>query len=464
VSSLSDFPAGFLWGVATSAQQIEGATDEGGRGESVWDRFAATPGRVADGSTPRIACDHWHRWREDVALLSWLGVRAYRFSVSWPRVLPTGRGAPLTAGLDRYDALVDALLEAGIRPLLTLDHWDLPQALQEEGGWSSRSCVDAFTAYTEAVSRRLGDRVSMWVTHNEPWCISHLGWEVGAHAPGRRDAAASLRVAHHLLVAHGRAVEVLRRNAPRAEVGIVLILSPIHAASQGAADVDAARRLDGSLNRWFLDPLFRAAYPGDALLDRVRLGQLADTSPEFMRDGDLACAAAPCDFLGINYYSRNVVRAGAGGEPESVRVAPPEALTAMGWEVYPEGLEEILLRVQRDYAPRRVLVTENGAAWPDGPGPEGHLADPRRVAYLRAHVEALGRAARAGVPVAGYFVWSLLDNFEWAEGFSKRFGLFHVDFATQRRSARESAYWYRDIVARGVTEDVPGPHNARRSP
>ncbi len=458
------FPPGFLWGVATSAQQVEGAVGEAGRGESVWDRWAGVPGNVADGSDPRVACDHFHRWRQDVELLRWLGVNAYRLSIAWPRVRPAGDGALNARGLDFYEALVDALLAAGIAPFVTLHHWDLPQALEERGGWAARSTVEAFAGFTDAVSRRLGDRVRRWVTINEPWCVSHLGHETGAHAPGRRDPALSLRVAHHLLLAHGRAVEVLRRNAPGAEVGIVQILSPVHPASASEADRDAARRLDGTFNRWFLDPIARGAYPADVVMDRVRLGHLEGPEPAFVRPGDLACIAAPTDFLGVNYYSRTVVRAGPGGEPVAVRMAPEEALTAMGWEVYPDGLHEVLVRVRDEYAPARIHVTENGAAFADAPPPEGPVADPRRVAYLRAHVEAVRRAIAEGVPVRGYFAWSFMDNFEWGEGLAKRFGLVHVDYATQRRTPRESAYWYRDLVARGAPGEAAATPGPRRLP
>jgi len=356
------FPADFRWCVATSAQQIEGAFDEDGRSESIWDRYAATPANIADRSDARIACDHYHRWRADFELLRWLGVGAYRFSIAWPRVLPAGTGAPNAAGLDFYDALVDALLASGIEPFVTLFHWDLPQVLQERGGWMNRQTVDAFVEYADVVSRRLGDRVKQWTTHNEPWCISHLGYEEGVHAPGLHDPAASLAVAHHLLLSHGRAVEVLRRNSAGAQVGIVLIQSPGHPVSDSAADRDAARQHDGAFNRWFLDPLYRARYPEDAIADRVRRGHLRGPDPEFVRDGDLACIATPTDYLGVNYYSRVVVRAGPDGAPEGVRVVPERELTAMGWEIYPAGLTETLLRLHRDYAPGRLYVTENGAA------------------------------------------------------------------------------------------------------
>ncbi len=448
------FPADFLWGVATSALQIEGAGDADGRGESIWDRFATQPGAIADGSNPRTACDHYHRWRDDFGLLRWLGVNAYRFSIAWPRVLPTGAGAVNDRGLDFYDALVDALLAAGIRPCVTLNHWDLPQALQERGGWVARATVDAFVQYADVVSRRLGDRVRHWATHNEPWCIAQLGYEQGAHAPGLRAPADSLRVAHHLLLSHGRAVPVLRRNAPGAEVGIVLIQMAVQPASDTAADHGAAREVDGSFNRWYLDPLFRGAYPADAIADRVRLGHLRGAEPDFIEPGDMACIAAPIDFLGVNYYSRGVVRAGPDGRPQSVPMAAAPELTVMGWEVYPQGLCDTLVRLHADYAPARLVVTENGAAFPDPPGEPGELPDERRVDYLRSHVASARAAIDAGVPLQGYFVWSFMDNFEWGQGYTPRFGLFHVDYPTQRRTPRASARWYRDLIAPGAIENA----------
>lgn len=441
------FPDGFRFGAATSAQQIEGGAREDGRGESVWDRFAGLPGRIADGSNPSVACDHFHRWREDVALMRDLGLDAYRFSIAWPRILPTGRGTPRAAGLDFYDGLVDALLAAGIAPFVTLNHWDLPQALDELGGWGSRDTAEAFLDYAAPVAARLGDRVRHWITHNEPWCISTLGHEEGHHAPGRRDPAEAVRVAHHLLLSHGWATAMLRREAPGAEVGIALLLSPVEPASGDPADRDAARRYDGTLNRWYLDPLYRGRYPEDVVADRVRRGSVASAEMPFVRPGDLAAIATPTDFLGVNYYSRAVVRAGPGGEPVGVPQAPPEQLTQMGWEVWPRGLEDVLGRVARDYAPRTVYVTENGAAFDDRVGPGGRIADARRVDYLRAHLEAASRAIAAGVPLAGYFAWSLLDNFEWGLGYGRRFGLYHVDFETQQRRPKDSAHFYRDAVA-----------------
>ncbi len=458
------FPDGFLWGAATSAQQIEGGHALDGRGESIWDRFAATPGHIADGSDARVACDHYRRWREDVALMRWLGINAYRFSIAWPRVIPAGRGPVQAAGLDFYDALVDGLLEAGIRPFVTLYHWDLPQALQDRGGWGERDTVEAFVEYADAVSARLGDRVRHWATHNEPWCVATLGHESGVHAPGHRDPAEALRVGHHLLLSHGRAVEVLRRNAPGAEVGIVLLLSPVEPASDSRLDLEAARRYDGSLNRWYLDPVFRGRYPEDAIADRVRRGHLAGPELPFVRPGDLETIAAPLDFLGVNYYSRSVVRADADGEPVGVRMVPESELTDMGWEVCPQGLHSLLVRLEREYRPRRIHVTENGAAYTDPADAGGRIADGRRIEYLRGHLAAAARAIADGVPLAGYFTWSLLDNFEWGHGYAMRFGLFEVDYATQRRRPKDSAHWYRRIAAANAVDDPTEQPLSRRIP
>ena len=449
-----DFPEGFLWGAATSAAQIEGGTREGGRGESIWDRFAATPGRIEDGSDPSVACDHYHRWREDVALMKELGLGAYRFSIAWPRVIPTGTGRVNPAGLDFYDALVDGLLAAGIRPFVTLYHWDLPQVLQERGGWSERATGAAFAEYATAVARRLGDRVRDWATHNEPWCIATLGHEHGEHAPGHRDPAESLRVAHHLLLSHAWAAAAIRHEVPGAEVGIVLNLTPATPYSSSGADLDAARQFDGNFNRWYLDPLFRGSYPDDVVRDRVRWGHLAGNEMPFVRDGDLALVAAPLDFLGVNYYSRVVMRAGPEGRPEAVEAVPREELTEMGWEVYPEGLAPLLLRLTREYRVPRIYITENGIACNDPPPVDGRIADGRRIAYVRGHLAAAHEAIAAGVPLHGYFLWSLLDNFEWAHGYTKRFGLYAVDRATGRRVPKESAAWYRGIAAANAVDDA----------
>ncbi len=452
----TQFPDSFLWGVATSAYQIEGAAGEDGRGESIWDRFCSEPGRIADGSSGAVACDHYHRWRDDLALIRTLGLGAYRFSIAWPRIIPQGTGAVNSAGLDFYERLVDGLLEAGIQPFATLYHWDLPQALQDRGGWAARATTDAFATYADVVSRRLGDRVASWATHNEPWCIAHLGHEDGEHAPGLHDPAVALAAAHHVLLSHGMAARVIRGNVPGAPVGIVLNLTPTSPATDRAEDHDAARWMDGFFNRWYLDPLFHAKYPADAVADRVARGHLPVSGMPFVKPGDLATIAQPLDYLGINYYARAVMRENGTGNPESVSMVPKKELTDMGWEVYPEGMRDLLVRVHRDYAPPRIYITENGAAYADGPDAAGRIRDERRIAFFRGHLRAAHQAITDGVPLEGYFAWSLLDNFEWAQGYEKRFGLIWVDYETQTRTLKDSAVWYRDtIAANGVSAGSP---------
>ncbi|MBN1827002.1 MAG: beta-glucosidase [Candidatus Eisenbacteria bacterium] len=450
--SRRSFPEGFLWGVATSAQQIEGSPSAGGRGESIWDVFASVPGNIEDGSNPGTACDHYRRWREDLELMKRLGIGAYRFSVSWPRVFPDGGGTPNPAGLDFYEALVDGLLEEGIVPFLTLNHWDLPRALQDRGGWPERSTVGAFVDYAAAVAERLGDRVRHWTTHNEPWCVATLGYEEGAHAPGRRNPEEALRTAHHLLLSHGRAAAAIRRIVPETEVGIVLNLSPAWPETESERDRDAARWFDGFFNRWYLDPLFRGRYPEDAIADRVARGHLPPGGLPFLREGDLEEIHSPLDFLGVNYYSRTMLRADENGRPVGFAGAPEEELDLMGWEVFPRGLHDILLRVHREYGPPAVYITENGTALPDEPDGEGWIRDERRVDYMRRHLAEAHRAIEAGVPLRGYFAWTLMDNFEWGHGYTKRFGLFHVDFRTGERTAKESARWYRDVAAANAVD------------
>jgi len=444
-----DFPDGFLWGVATSAFQIEGAHDIDGRGRSIWDTYAEQPGFIEDGSNAKVACDHYHRYAEDIGVMRSLGVGAYRFSVAWPRVLPTGRGKVNAAGLDFYDRLVDGLLAAGIAPWVTLYHWDLPQALEDEGGWTNRSTVDAFVEFTHAVSGRLGDRVAHWITHNEPWCVSVLGHAQGAHAPGKRSWPDALIASHHLLLSHGRAAQVIRRNAHRAKVGITLNVSECEPASPSEADHIAARQFDGELIRWFLDPIYLGRYPKDVIEYHEREGRLP-RGMDFVKPGDLAEIKTPIDFLGVNYYSRAVVRSAAipeaDNEPRTIAVPDPAELTDMGWEVYPKGLTHSLVRLNADYEPGSLVVTENGAAYGTGPGQDHSVQDTRRCDYIKAHLQACLAAIDAGVPLHGYFLWSLLDNFEWAFGFAKRFGIVWVDFETQERIIKASGHTYRYII------------------
>jgi beta-glucosidase len=436
----TSFPADFVWGAATAAYQIEGAAREDGRGESVWDRFCATPGKVRNGDTGDVACDFYHRYPDDIALMRELGLDAFRFSISWPRIVPDGSGPVNPAGLDFYDRLVDELLAHGIQPFATLFHWDTPQPLEDAGGWTVRATAERFVEFTDTVSARLGDRVGHWITHNEPWVVAWIGHSWGVHAPGRTSQADAIAASHHLLLSHGWAVDVLRRNAPGAQIGISLNLTHVEAASDAPEDVAAAREVDGNGNRWFLDPLFRGEYPEDML---AVYG--ADSVP--VRDGDLEAIAAPIDFLGVNNYFRQVVGASVDGKgPHFVR-EPDAQLTDTGWEVYAPGLYQLLVRVAEDYSPPAIFVTENGAAFGDVRVHDGCVHDPERLDYLRTYLEAVGRAVEGGAPVKGYFVWSFLDNFEWSQGYAKRFGLVYVDYPTQERVPKDSFYWYRDFIA-----------------
>ncbi|MBT9594406.1 MAG: beta-glucosidase [Vitreoscilla sp.] len=439
----SDFPADFRWGCSTSSYQIEGAAAEGGRGESIWDRFCETPGHIRDGSSGARACDHYNRWPEDLDIARGLGVNAYRFSIAWPRIFPAGTGARCNeTGLAFYDRLVDGMLERGLEPWSTLYHWDLPQALQDRGGWKQRETVDAFLAYTDVVTRRLGDRVKHWITHNEPWCTAFLGHHEGVHAPGQKDYRTALQVCHHLLLSHGRALPLIRGNVPGARAGITLSLHPILPASASAADSAAVSRHDGSRNRWFLDPLYGRGYPADVL---ELLGDLAPV----VHHGDFEAIAAPADFLGVNYYFPEVVADAPGEGPIATRVValPGTERTAFGWPVSPEGMVDLLLRIQRDWAPREVYLTENGSTYDDLVGPDGSIVDSERRSYLARHLQAARRALDQGVPLKGYFAWSLLDNFEWAEGYLRRFGLTYVDYASQRRTLKASGQWYAGFLA-----------------
>ena len=451
------FPDDFVWGVATSCYQIEGAAEEDGRGESIWDRFSKTPGKVIDGTNGDVACDHYHRFVEDVALMKSLGVPAYRFSIAWPRVIPGGRGAVNQKGLDFYSRLVDTLLEAGIEPFATLYHWDLPQALEDEGGWSSRSTAEAFVSYAEAVVDRLGDRVSDWITHNEPWCASMLGYERGIHAPGVVDQARAIAASHHLLLSHGWAMPVIRAKCPGARAGITLNLGPMLPASESAADHDAARYADGHFNRWFLDPVFGRGYPEDMVRDYVAKGALPAEGMTMVKAGDLEAIAAPADFLGVNYYNRSIIRSEA--IPEEANEAPVRALapadewTEMGWEVYPPGLHQTLMRVHLHYGPRKMYVTENGCSYSTGPDAAGRVADARRVAYFREHLRAAHRAIADGAPLAGYFAWSLMDNYEWERGYGQRFGIVHVDYESQSRTPKDSALFLAKVFAQNAVPD-----------
>jgi beta-glucosidase len=447
IVSFQHIPPNFLWGAATAAYQIEGAVHEDGRGPSIWDRFCATPGKVRNGDTGEIACDFYHRYRDDIALMRELGLKAFRFSIAWPRVIPSGRGAVNQAGLDFYDRLVDELLGSGIEPLVTLYHWDLPLPLEDAGGWPVRATAEAFRDYAGVVAQRLGDRVTYWITQNEPHVAAWVGYGIGVHAPGRASSADAIAAAHHVLLAHGLATEVLRSEIPDACVGISLDLWPMEPASDSAEDAAAAREADGDQNRWFLDPVFRGEYPEDML-------ELYAPHVPPVEDGDMDLISAPIDVLGVNYYHRDVVERTEGGGRRVVH-QPDSYYTDMGWEVSPNGLYDILVRLHEDYAPPSLMVTENGAAFGDVREHDGTVNDPERGAYLAAHVQSIERAIADGVPVDGYFVWSFLDNFEWAEGYSKRFGIVYVDYPTLERVPKSSFFWYRDLIATAATTRPP---------
>jgi beta-glucosidase len=430
------FPPGFVWGAATSAYQVEGAVAEDGRGESIWDRFAHSPGRIREGHTGDVAADHYHRSADDVAIMAELGLGAYRFSVSWPRVLPDGRGRVNPAGLDFYDRLVDDLAARGIAAFVTLYHWDLPQALEDAGGWPVRDTAEAFAAFADVVAGRLGDRVAAYITINEPWCVANLGYRTGEHAPGRSEPVAALAAAHHTLVGHGLAVGAIRAAAPGVPVGITLNFEPKHPATPHPLDLEAAAIAHDQFNRWFLDPLVGRPYP-DA--GARAWGWRRDE----VREGDPELIAAPLDLLGVNYYTREIVRS-----PLLAPVADRRSAdrTSMGWEIYPDGLGEVLDFVTSRTGDLPLHITENGAAYDDGADP---AADAERVTYLRRHVEVAARSIERGVPLRGYFVWSLLDNFEWAQGYAPRFGIVRVDFATQERTVRESGRFWSSLATGG---------------
>lgn len=437
------FPKDFYWGAATASYQIEGGWDEDGKGESIWDRFSHTPGNIERGDTGDVACDHYQYWREDIELMKSIGLKAYRFSTSWPRILPTGSGMINQAGLDFYSALVDGLLEAGIEPFLTLYHWDLPQALQDQGGWPARSTAEAFVEYAELMSRFLGDRVQYWITLNEPFVSAFVGYMEGRHAPGHQDIDEMVAASHHLLLAHGWSVPVIRGNSPDSEVGIVLNLHPCEPASPSEADRRAAQIQSGIINRWYLDPISGYGYPQDI---QKHFGRAMN----FVQPKDMDIISTKLDFLGVNYYTRVITRSDEIPEERNSprNLYPGEEVTEMGWEVYPQGLLNILETVHKGYRFPSLMITENGAAYIDTLDESSIVEDPKRVDYLKSHIEKVWQAIDSGIPVRGYFVWSLMDNFEWAHGYSKRFGLIHVDHKTQRRTMKRSAHWYKELISK----------------
>jgi beta-glucosidase len=464
------FPEGFVWGSATASYQIEGAVDEGGRGPSIWDTYSHTPGRTLNADNGDVAVDHYHRWVEDLGHIDALGLDAYRFSIAWPRVQPGGSGAFNQAGVDFYSRLVDGLLERGVRPVATLYHWDLPQELEDAGGWPVRDTALRFEAYAAGIVAALGDRVHTWTTLNEPWCAAYLGYASGVHAPGRTEPAGALAAVHHLNLAHGLAGRVVRDLAPAAELSVTLNLHVIRPASDSDSDRDAVRQIDALANRVFLGPMLDGAYPDD-----LRADTAAVTDWSFVHDGDENLIAVPLDVLGVNYYSTTLVRTwdgvsprpnadGHGSSPHSPWVGAsgvdfvqqPGPYTAMGWNIDPSGLTELLLRLHAEYPGQPMMITENGAAFDDVVSPDGAIHDELRVDYLHRHIDAVGIAMDSGADVRGYFVWSLLDNFEWSWGYDRRFGIIRVDYDTLVRTWKDSAHWYKDLAATN-TLSAPRP-------
>lgn len=433
--SRDQFPKDFKWGVATSSFQIEGGHDSDGKGPSIWDTFCAIEGKIADASNGHVACEHYTRWPEDVELISHMGVNAYRFSISWPRVQPDGQGAWNEAGFVFYDQLIVALEKRGIELHLTLNHWDLPQSLQDQGGWANREVCEHFTRYATEVARRFGHRVNSICTHNEPWVIAILGYEQGIFAPGIQSRKQAMQAVHHLLLSHGMSLQAMRGLGLTTAMGIVLNLSPIYPASDDPQDVAKAKLDDGLILRLYMDALYKGFYPQDVI------AHLGADAPQ-VQPGDLATIAQINDFLGVNYYTRNF---SSCGNPWDV-ASTGNTVTDMGWEVYPQGLTELLCRLHKDYQPKRLWVTENGAAFKDQML-NGVVDDPQRLAYIRDHIAATHDAIQQGVPVGAYFAWSLMDNFEWASGYAKRFGLVYVDFETQKRTFKNSALWYQNFLS-----------------
>lgn len=429
----------FTWGVSTSSYQIEGAANEGGRGPSIWDTFSRIPGAVANADNGDIACDHYHRYNEDLDLMKWLGVGAYHFSIAWPRVIPTGSGPLNKVGMDFYDRLIDGALERGITPWPTLYHWDLPQALQDKGGWNNRECAHWFAEYSYLMAEAFSDRVKNWVTINEPFCSAWLGHLYGVMAPGIKDLQTGINASHHLLLGHGLAVRAIREAASDVKVGITLNFTPAITLGDSEEDQRAVQLADGFDNRWFGDPVFKASYPQDIVS--------AFNKEVPIHAGDMQIISTPVDFLGLNYYFRQTVAYDPSAQPLPYKqvTAPNVERTGMGWEVHAETFTDLLTRINKDYAPKEIFITENGSAW-DDEVVDGKVDDPNRVRYLERHIDAMFDAKKQGVPISGYFAWSLMDNYEWAYGYAKRFGLIYIDYPTQKRIPKTSAYYYRERI------------------
>lgn len=436
------FPDNFLWGTATSSFQIEGAIKADGRGDSIWDVFCRIPGAIDNGDTGEPACDHYYRFQEDIELLQKMGVKTYRLSIAWPRIFPEGTGKPNKRGIEFYQKLLRLLNDADIKPAVTLYHWDLPQALQNQGGWTNRKTADHFKDYAQVMFEELGGLVAQWITHNEPFVSAHCGYYYGNHAPGLRNPKASFQVAHNILLSHGMAVQKFRELKIPGEIGITLNMTVVHPGSDTPEDKAAAYLKDGFENRWFIDPVFKGSYPEDITQIIRKKGYYPD-----IHKGDLDLIALPIDFLGLNYYSRSIIRHDSH-EPllNATWCKIPGEKTAMGWEIYPEGLCELLTRIHHDYKPFQIYVTENGAAFNDIVTPDGQVHDSDRLEFLRQHFIQAHKAIENGVPLKGYHVWSFMDNFEWACGYSKRFGIVYVDYQTQQRTFKDSALWYKKVI------------------
>lgn len=448
------FPNNFTFGVSTASYQIEGNGFADGRGICIWDTFAATPGKVADGDNGDVACDHYNRYPQDIALMKELGVDAYRFSIAWPRLFPQGDSRREQRGFDFYNRLIDELLANDIKPLTTLYHWDMPQPIEDRGGWADRGIVSRFTDFGIAAAEAFSDRVTDWITINEPWCVSWLGYGNGVHAPGRQDLDAAVAAAHHTAMAHGAASRAMKQVAPHIRTGLALNMTTYRVEDESNKDLTDLRTLmDGELNRWWLDASMFGRYPAETA------AAFGERLEKVVHDGDLDVVHSPLDFLGVNYYSdsflglpkpedKPAIDGGLFPFPQRSNGAVPEPLTDMGWPVTPNGLYDLLMRIKKDWPEvSDIAVTENGAAYPEEPNAEGQVEDDRRVEYLVSHMNSVAEAASDGVPISGYFYWSLLDNFEWAEGYRKRFGIVHVDYETQKRTIKKSGYVFRDLIA-----------------
>jgi len=447
---LIKFPKDFVWGVATSSYQIEGAVNEDGRTPSIWDTFSKTEGKTYQGHTGDVACDHYHRYKEDVEIMKEIGVKAYRFSIAWPRIFPE-EGKYNSKGIDFYKRLVDELLKKDIMPVVTIYHWDLPQwAYDKGGGWLNRDSVKWYVEYATKLFEELGDVIPLWITHNEPWCASILSYGIGEHAPGHKNYREALIAAHHILLSHGEAVKAFREmNIKGSEVGITLNLTPVYPASEKEEDKLAAQYADGFSNRWFLDPIFKGNYPQDMMeLYSKIIGEF-----DFIKEGDLETISVPIDFLGVNYYTRNIIKYNENSMLKAENVPGPGKRTEMGWEISPESFYDLLKRLDREYTKLPIYITENGAACKDEVTEDGRVHDDERIEYIKEHLKAAAKFIEEGGNLKGYFVWSLMDNFEWAHGYSKRFGIVYVDYETQKRILKDSAWWYKGVIQRSVIEE-----------